>query len=121
MLRRLVATAALLLFAASIADRAQAGPPLRIEGGQIVDSVADASGIRIFKGLPYAAPPIGDLRWKPPQAVPAWTGVRNATDCGWLSRLPSDTLPLSSGRRSATFGRFAGSDAIRRWDACSMT
>jgi para-nitrobenzyl esterase len=38
------------------------------------------NGIHIFKGIPFAAPPVGDLRWLPPQPVKAWTGVRNAKE-----------------------------------------
>src|SRR6185436_8532109 len=33
-----------------------------------------------FRGLPYAAPPTGDLRWRPPQRAPRWSGVRDATE-----------------------------------------
>src|SRR5438128_5655227 len=40
------------------------------------------SGIRIFKGVPYAAPPVGDLRWREPQPVQNWTGVRKADHFG---------------------------------------
>jgi para-nitrobenzyl esterase len=40
------------------------------------------TGLSEFKGIPYAAPPIGPLRWKPPQAVAAWTDVRKATQFG---------------------------------------
>jgi para-nitrobenzyl esterase len=35
--------------------------------------------IRVFKGIPYAAPPVGDLRWKAPQPAASWEGVREAT------------------------------------------
>ena len=40
------------------------------------------SGIRIFRGIPFAAPPIGDLRWKEPQPVKNWQGVRKADKFG---------------------------------------
>ena len=42
----------------------------------------DASGVRVYKGIPYAAPPIGPLRWRPPESVAAWTGVRPTQDFG---------------------------------------
>jgi len=38
--------------------------------------------IRSYKGIPFAAPPVGDLRWKPPQPVKAWDGVRKAEEFG---------------------------------------
>ena len=42
----------------------------------------DLSGITIFKGVPFAAPPVGNLRWKAPQPVLKWEGVRKATEYG---------------------------------------
>ncbi|HEX5734334.1 MAG TPA: carboxylesterase/lipase family protein [Blastocatellia bacterium] len=53
---------------------------VRVEGGQI--SGSNAEGIRSYKGIPYAAPPIGGLRWKPPQPVMTWDGVRACTEYG---------------------------------------
>jgi len=47
-----------------------------------VEGVVDSSGIATFKGVPYAAPPVGARRWRPPQPVEAWTGVRAADRFG---------------------------------------
>lgn len=44
-------------------------------------SQADAS-IGVFRGIPYAQPPVGDLRWRAPQDLTSWTGVRQATTFG---------------------------------------
>ena len=41
-----------------------------------------ANGVLAFKGIPYAAPPVGDLRWKPPQPAANWPSVRDATKYG---------------------------------------
>jgi para-nitrobenzyl esterase len=53
---------------------------IRVEGGLISGTAAD--GVRSFKGIPFAAPPTGDLRWKPPQPVIAWDGVRDGSAFG---------------------------------------
>jgi len=59
-----------------------AADQVHIDSG-IVEGTASADGkIREFKGIPYAAPPVGALRWKPPQPVASWTGVRQAVDFG---------------------------------------
>ena len=50
---------------------------VKTEGG-LLEGVAMSSGVRVFKGIPYAAPPVGDLRWKPPQPAAKWNGVRKA-------------------------------------------
>lgn len=48
----------------------------------IVEGVHEKSGIYSFKGIPFAAPPVGDLRWKEPQPVKNWEGVRSAKNFG---------------------------------------
>lgn len=48
----------------------------------LVEGVRESSGIRSFKGLPYAAPPIGEFRWREPQPAKNWTGVLKADHFG---------------------------------------
>jgi para-nitrobenzyl esterase len=71
-----------MAFIATPALALDASPVAHIESGQL-SGIHDAkTGLNEFKGIPYAAPPIGPLRWKPPQAVTAWTGVRQADRFG---------------------------------------
>ena len=57
--------------------------PVRVTGGAIRGAVsARDAGVVAFKGIPYAAPPVGELRWRPPQPVVAWEGVRDASGSG---------------------------------------
>ena len=51
-------------------------PILTIEGGRIQGVLAENPGVYVYRGIPYAAPPIGNLRWKEPQPVVAWDSVR---------------------------------------------
>ena len=49
-----------------------------VEGGQVKGMETVKNGVYVFKGIPYAAPPVGDLRWKEPQPVIPWEGIRPA-------------------------------------------
>ena len=51
-----------------------------LETGRISGAIANE--VLSFKGIPYAAPPVGELRWRSPQPVPPWSGVRQATAYG---------------------------------------
>ena len=52
----------------------------KVTGGEVQGVVTE--GISIFKGIPFAAPPVGDLRWKAPAPVQAWTGIKKADAFG---------------------------------------
>ena len=93
--RRLVsATAVLIHGLASLACiaapafaqmRQPTGPVVAIHSGKLQGIESAGAGgvdIEIFRGIPYAAPPIGALRWKAPQPVPGWRGLRPAVDFG---------------------------------------
>jgi para-nitrobenzyl esterase len=56
------------------------GALVRTEDGLLRGSLGD--GVRTFVGVPFAAPPVGQLRWRPPQPVRPWHGVRDATTPG---------------------------------------
>ena len=51
-------------------------PVLTIEGGQVQGVGTETKDVFVFSGIPYAAPPIGELRWKEPQPVVPWQGVK---------------------------------------------
>ncbi|MEQ8267096.1 MAG: carboxylesterase family protein [Parvibaculum sp.] len=55
---------------------------VEIAPGRIRGTPRDGNGVLSFKGIPYAAPPVGPLRWRPPQPVAPWSGVRPAESYG---------------------------------------
>ena len=66
------------------ATQAIAGDPVAVEGGSLAGTEL-ASGVRTYLGVPYAAPPVRELRWRPPQPVTPWKGTyhadRTAPEC----------------------------------------
>lgn len=55
--------------------------PIQLTSGK-VSGVELSSGIQVFRGIPFAAPPVGDLRWKPPEAAIPWSGIFPADSYG---------------------------------------
>ena len=74
-LRRLHIVAAVVLPAA-------ATEPVRTDAGLIAPAANSPDGVRVFRGIPFGAPPVGPLRWKAPQPVAHWDGVRKADAFG---------------------------------------
>jgi para-nitrobenzyl esterase len=73
---------AITIFAAILPLCAAITEPVKVDQG-LVSGVAGASPeVRVFKGIPFAAPPVGDLRWRAPKAAANWEGVRKADEFG---------------------------------------
>jgi para-nitrobenzyl esterase len=75
---RLGATAVILGLAMSGAAAAQ----VKTTGGLVQGATIAGTGIRVFRGIPFAAPPVGELRWQAPRPAVPWEGVRPATEFG---------------------------------------
>lgn len=69
-----------------------ANPVIRVEGGMIQGM--KEGKVTVFKGIPYAAPPVGDLRWKAPQPVRPWKGVKVCDQFGPIA-MQADQDPNS--------------------------
>jgi para-nitrobenzyl esterase len=74
--------AAALIIVMGFASLAGAATPVKTTAGLVQGTDIADGRIRVFKGIPYAAPPLGELRWQPPRPAPSWKGVRDATRFG---------------------------------------
>ena len=80
------------------AARVAAPPRVAIETGTIEG--LDTADVMVFRGIPYAAPPVGELRWRPPQSAKSWPGVRDAKKLGHncIQHQPYDDIdPFKAG------------------------
>jgi para-nitrobenzyl esterase len=75
-MKKLIIVTTALCAAAMAADR------VKVDSGWLEGTANSSSTVRIFRGVPFAAPPVADLRWKAPQPVTPWDGVRKADEYG---------------------------------------
>lgn len=120
-LRASMAAVAMLLAIPMDGARAQSSLPnypVPTQSGPVRGNPPDANGITSFKGIPYAAPPVGPLRWRPPQPPAFYAGIREAASYGspcWATPYfpidpaapPSeDCLTLNIWAQAPQFGRY---------------
>jgi para-nitrobenzyl esterase len=87
-----IVTSLLLTFGAA---SAAVNDPVHLDSG-LISGVSGANPeVRVFKGIPFAAPPVGNLRWHAPQALARWEGVRKADEFGAIC------MQAAAGRGSA--------------------
>jgi para-nitrobenzyl esterase len=91
-MKSLLVCSVMCLLSAIVRAADASDPVVSVSGGKIQGRMLAAPGGAVFKGVPFAAPPIGDLRWREPAPVQAWTGVRDTAafgpDCMQDSRDP---------------------------------
>jgi para-nitrobenzyl esterase len=79
---------------ASLALGSPSLPKVTVESGELEGTYFGSGNEVAFLGVPYAAPPVDELRWKPPQPVSRWTGIRQANQFGPAApQLPAGWLP----------------------------
>ena len=89
---RLIALGSALLFLGAMANGTI--NPVRIDSGSI-SGITDNSGVTAYLGIPFASPPVGELRWRPPQPAGRWEGAREADHFGasCMQNEPGSRLP----------------------------
>jgi para-nitrobenzyl esterase len=80
--------------------------PIKTDAGYVAGTMIGDIGkeVRIYRGIPYAAPPVGDLRWKPPQPVTPWTGIRECTKFSLYSPQAFPALAVYGGMKESEMG-----------------
>ena len=58
--------------------------PIKLDAGLLAAGMESSPGIHVYKGIPFAAPPVGEFRWREPQPVAAWQGTRDASEFGYV-------------------------------------
>lgn len=89
-----------------VVNLAQAAPDVTVDTGKLAGVSRD--GVDIFKGIPYAAPPVGELRWEAPAPAADWQGVRDASAFGPICPQPA----RPDGKRAAGYGNTQSEDCL---------
>jgi para-nitrobenzyl esterase len=98
------------IVAAAISTSALAAidDPVHVDGGLISGVPGSGNELRVFKGVPYAAPPVGDLRWRAPHPVAPWRGIRKADafsqNCTQLPHTPGSFYQVEYYREEGSSG-----------------
>ena len=96
-IRHLILAASMAALAWPTVSAAQSDPVVAIDTGQVAGAAED--GVESWKGIPFAAPPVDELRWRAPQPVARWDGVKQTVayghDCMQVP-FPSDAAPLGT-------------------------
>lgn len=71
-----------ILFAMTLTGHVSAADRVKTANGTLESTAPPVNGVRSFKGIPFAQPPAGDLRWRAPQPAKNWSGVRKADEFG---------------------------------------
>ncbi len=95
----------LLAGIAAFSPGSQLAETIRVTGGLVSGTMSQSGDIQIFKGIPFAAPPVGDLRWKAPQPVKPWSGVRRCDAFGPSPMQGTHRPRLACGAPNSSFRR----------------
>jgi para-nitrobenzyl esterase len=79
-IRSVVMLLAVVVLAFTQSGMAAITDPVKVEQGLLAGTSGSSPDIRVYRGVPFAAPPVGDLRWKSPYSAASWQGVRPATE-----------------------------------------
>lgn len=107
MSKKIISAAAIIIAAASLTFAFSfrfINKPLfetvKVDGGLIAGTVNTGGDVHVFKGIPFAAPPVGNLRWKEPQSVTPWNGIKK---CDAFGASPMQGAPNPFGPWSAEY------------------
>ena len=112
MLQRAIALAAVLGAIGAAGAAAPPTPTVAIDSGKLEGNAKD--GMVAFLGIPYAAPPIGELRWQAPRPAKAWQGTRPATQFGSVCRQVASWVKMPQSEDCLTLNVWAPAHKARK-------